>query len=177
MPDIKLKDVLKESRKARKVEAFESNLAALETVKNSFKQILNIVVDNESMFKQLFENDDIVEEISHYYKMADLSCRSMIKASEIDKRFKQKNESSNTVADARAAIAKYSKDQVEFVQKAYDEYVHEVSDAAMNERSSNGLQVKTDYAAGADEDGLLNAAQFEELWNAVEKISKAHAHV
>lgn len=80
------------------------------------------------------------------------------------------------VSNAKETLKQFSKEKVDFVRKAYDEILADIGDAFNSERGTNTSQIKNDYISIGIEDDILTAEEFEDIWNAFEKLSKFNSH-
>lgn len=80
------------------------------------------------------------------------------------------------VSNAKETLSHFSKSQVDFVKKAYDEVLADIGDAFVSERGNNSSKIKNDYISIAIEDNLMSAEEFETIYKALEVIGVFHAN-
>lgn len=82
----------------------------------------------------------------------------------------------NKVTKAKETLSHFTVQQVNFVKKAYEEVLADISDSFISERGTNMTQIKNDYISIAIEDNLMTAEEFETIFKALEVIGVFYSH-
>ena len=78
--------------------------------------------------------------------------------------------------DAKNILSNFTSKQIDYIKSGYDEYVKEIGDAYVDERESYASQIKNELLADCIENDIVNNEEFEDIWNALEKLGKIKAH-
>ena len=82
----------------------------------------------------------------------------------------------NKMTKAKETLSHFTVKQVDFVKKAYEEVLADISDSFISERGTNMTQIKNDYISIAIEDNLMTAEEFETIFKALEVIGVFYSH-
>ena len=78
--------------------------------------------------------------------------------------------------EAQVTLSHYSVNQIDYIKRGYEQFVKEIGDAYVDERESNASQIKNELAADCVENEIVTSEEFEDIWNAFEKLNKFNAH-
>lgn len=73
-----------------------------------------------------------------------------------------------SIKQAKEILNNATKDQKTRIQDGYDKYVHEISEACLEERSSIAHLIKLDCFVAGLEDELWTEETFLKLWDSIE---------
>lgn len=78
--------------------------------------------------------------------------------------------------EAQVTLSHYTVNQIDYIKRGYEKFVKEIGDAYVDERESNASQIKNELAADCVENEIVTSEEFEDIWNAFEKLSKFNSH-
>ena len=139
--------------------------------KRTLKEIIDImstVYKKELIPKQC---NEIIEDI--YYKVIEL--KEMFD-DDIKIESKNNNELFALRREAQVTLSHYTTNQIDYIKRGYEKFVKEIGDAYVDERESNASQIKNELAADCVENEIVTSEEFEDIWNAFEKLSKFNSH-